>query len=246
MNLQKKKQSEAYKEAVEETKNLWDTAAGFVDKSEVVANIGTLTRQLNTVLYLLLNLDERLAKIEKVSPHPPPLPRRRGKTGFAHQCTAKVHRAADGGSHQRANWYSLQGGEPDPPTGGAHPWMHLQKKKQSEAYKEAVEETKNLWDTAAGFVDKSEVVANIGTLTRQLNTVLYLLLNLDERLAKIEKVSPHPPPLKDISKDLEKLQQQLSGLRISDDTRPAPRKGVPLRVFRNPFELLKKELDTNK
>nr|WCR39429.1 ORF2 [Pineapple bacilliform ER virus] len=114
--------------------------------------------------------------------------------------------------------------------------MNLQKQKQSDLYIEALEGTKPLWEVAAGFIEKSETV-NIGTLTRQLNTVLYLLINLNERVARLEKVAP---PQKDISKDLEKLQIQLSGLRISEE--PRLEKGARLRVQRNPFELLKREL----
>nr|WCR39423.1 ORF2 [Pineapple bacilliform CO virus] len=123
--------------------------------------------------------------------------------------------------------------------------MSLQEKRQNRAYKEALEETRNLWDTAVGFVDKGEIVANIGTITKQLNTVLYLLLDLSERISRLEKVAP--PQTKDISKDLEKLQKQLSGLRISEEGGSnLKQKKVPLRVYRNPFEILKGEISTSK
>nr|AEV42075.1 hypothetical protein [Pineapple bacilliform CO virus] len=132
--------------------------------------------------------------------------------------------------------------------------MSLQIKRHTPAYKEALQKTASIWDSGVGQTERGIVAS--GTLTRQLNSLLFLLLKLHDKVSRLEeKVKRVAAPQKaDISWALEYLQDieeggsQLDKLQtIKGATRKKRlQERGKLKVYEDPYIILKGEISTSK
>lgn len=125
--------------------------------------------------------------------------------------------------------------------------MSVANTRASVAYQEALAATKTLWeDSATGLIEKSDGANNTNS-ARQGNTIVFLLIRIDAKLAELsEKVNQLEVRLKNIEKakqptqdfktNLEEITQKISNLKISDKPKE---KGGNLKVLRNPYDILK-------
>ncbi|AAR86691.1 ORFII [Banana streak GF virus] len=107
----------------------------------------------------------------------------------------------------------------------------------SEAYKEALRATSKGWpDNGIGFTEK-ESTTNLSTISRQLNTILYTVLQLRIEVASLQeelrktKVEQSP--------DITKLTEQLDKVHLSSKGAAYKEDRGKIKVFKNPFDLLK-------
>ena len=129
--------------------------------------------------------------------------------------------------------------------------MSLANSRASAAYQEALAATTQDWDAASGFTTKSDT-PNIATLSRQLNSALFLLVRLDTKLAalddkllrleaRVRNIEASKAPIgtgaPNLKEELDKITSKLSDLHIGE---PRPREvGGNLKVIRNPYNILK-------
>ncbi|ANN87816.1 ORF2 [Canna yellow mottle associated virus] len=129
--------------------------------------------------------------------------------------------------------------------------MSLANSRASAAYQEALAATTQDWDTASGFTAKSDL-PNIATISRQLNSALFLLVRLDTKLAALEdKLLRLEARVRNIEaakaqigtgasdwkEELERLTDKLSNLKIGDSQK-LREIGGNLKVIKSPYEIL--------
>nr|ASV59776.1 hypothetical protein [Canna yellow mottle virus]AVT44082.1 hypothetical protein [Canna yellow mottle virus] len=129
--------------------------------------------------------------------------------------------------------------------------MSLANSRASAAYQEALAATTQDWEAATGFTAKSDT-PNISAISRQLNSVLFLLVRLDTKIASLDDKllrlearvrnieaakAPAGTGAPNWKEELDKITGKLSDLRIGE---PRPREvGGNLKVIRNPYNILK-------
>ncbi|API68653.1 hypothetical protein CaYMV_gp2 [Canna yellow mottle virus] len=129
--------------------------------------------------------------------------------------------------------------------------MSLANSRASAVYQEALAATTQDWEAATGFTAKSDT-PNISSISRQLNSVLFLLVRLDTKIASLDdKLLRLEARVKNIEaakvpagteapnwkEALDKITSKLSDLHIGE---PRPREvGGNLKVIRNPYNILK-------
>lgn len=128
--------------------------------------------------------------------------------------------------------------------------MSLANSKATALYRDALAATANGWDdTGLGFTEKSQT-PGLSTVSRQLNTILFAVIKLNSeieslkeelsqihsRVKTIEGRSGQTSSGTDIKAELDKLTNKLQGLNLGEKKKET---GGNLKVFRNPFEILK-------
>lgn len=128
--------------------------------------------------------------------------------------------------------------------------MSLANTKATALYKDALAATANGWDdTGLGFTEKTQTPGTT-TVSRQLNTILFAVIKLNSeieslkeeisqihtRVKTIEGKSGQTSSGTDIKSELDKLTNRLQGLNLGEKKKET---GGNLKVFRNPFEILK-------
>lgn len=105
--------------------------------------------------------------------------------------------------------------------------------KTRQAYTEAIQRTEGLWDTTSGLVDKNTTPGN-QTITRQLNTVITLCVELDnkisslgeklqaveDRLKRIEAAKPAPVRCRNLESHWSRIRSGITGEDKGLVTRP--------------------------
>ncbi|AXP07689.1 ORF2 protein [Enset leaf streak virus] len=125
--------------------------------------------------------------------------------------------------------------------------MSVANTRTSTTYQEALSATKTLWeDTSAGLLEKSEG-GSLANTTKQLNTVIFLLIKIDSKLAELtEKVSQIDTRIKNLEKaklpqaqdwkgDLEDITRKIAAIKISEKPKEL---GGNLKVIKNPYDIL--------
>ncbi|ACF60612.1 ORF2 [Cycad leaf necrosis virus] len=126
--------------------------------------------------------------------------------------------------------------------------MSLANSKSSQAYQDALAATATAWEgTSSGFSDKAET-PSIASLSRQLNTILFLTLRIDSNLSDLQnrvqvlddrvRLVQNAREVYGTRAQIDSLAEQLAGLQINPTT--VIKTTGTLKVHRNPFELLRR------
>ncbi|AAO21219.1 putative protein [Badnavirus maculakalanchoes] len=121
--------------------------------------------------------------------------------------------------------------------------MNLAEARSKNTYKEALAATSENWDEAGvGILDRDTLIGT-KTLSRQLNTLIYLQIRTLEELRIIKKdiseVLEGPSSSKDYSHELEDITKKLSGLSLGKPETTPKASGARAKVYQDPYTVLK-------
>ena len=130
----------------------------------------------------------------------------------------------------------------------------LKTTKNSTTYKQALTATREIQPEAAGFIVPSEVLNNseaLGVLIKQNNTLLYILVNIDQKLGDLdERVSLLERSIgklkvgQEFSETVHDLSKRLEGIKIAEKETQGFKRNF--RVYKDPQKIFEERWNPRK